>query len=115
MEENQRSIRVCVNNPDLDLKTFEQSKEYKVLNMQIHYLEHIGSMYDGLPIIIDGDQSIIISKKNEVKLIVLYPLIGQERRYAKVICNSGAAVDFIRKNYYNLHIRLHVQYTTQTW
>lgn len=114
MEERIREVlEFCVNNPDLDLKTFEQSKEYKVLNMGIPLSEHIGSMYSGLPIIIDGDlESIIISKKNEVNLIVLYALIGRERRYAKVICNSGAAVDFIRKELLPFtHIRLHAQYT----
>lgn len=44
MEERIReALEFCVNNPDLDLKTFEQSKEYRVLNMEIPLSEHIGS------------------------------------------------------------------------
>lgn len=98
MEKNINKILLCCVNNNLDLRTFEQSKEYKHLITNLLLSEHLGSVYSGLPIIIDGDlESIIISKKNEIALIILYDLVGREKRYVRVIYDSDFYVEFIRK------------------
>lgn len=114
MEESiRKAIEYCIKNPELDLRTFEQSNEYSALNIGIPLSEHIGAIHPGLPIIIDGDlDSIIISKKNEVALIILYALVGVEKRYARVIIKSSASVDFVRRELLPMtHICLSAQYT----
>lgn len=112
-EKIRKALGFCVNNPDLDLRTFEQSNEYRILNMGIPLSEHLGSVYSELPIIIDGDlESIIISKKNEVALIILYDLVGREKRYVRVIYDSDFYVEFIRKELLPMtRIRLTARYT----
>lgn len=115
MEEERirKALEFCVNNPDLDLRTFEQSSEYDVLKMGLQLSEHLGSVYMGFPIVIDGDlESINISGKNEITLIILYAQTGSEKRYARVIYNSDSYVDFIRKELLPMtHVRITAQYT----
>lgn len=113
MEKNINKILLCCVNNNLDLRTFEQSKEYKHLITNLLLSEHLGSVYSGLPIIIDGDlESIIISKKNEIALIILYDLVGREKRYVRVIYDSDFYGEFIRKELIPMtHIRLTARYT----
>lgn len=108
-----KALEFLENNPDLDLRSFEHTNEYRMLNNSIPLSKHLGSVYSGLPIVIDGDlESIVISNRNEITLIILYDLVGREKQYARVIFNSSNKVDFIRKELLPMtHICLAAKYT----
>lgn len=108
-----RALKSVVNNPKLDLRTFEQSEEFNVLNSEELLSGHMGPACGGLPIIVDGDlEKIIISNKNEIDLIVFYSLVGRRKQYARVTYNSNLYVEFIRRELLPMtHIRLTANYT----
>lgn len=103
--------------PNLDLRTFEQSNEYKLF---LHSLPPVGTsiglMYGPIPMIVDGDvKEIIIEGKNTIRLVVLYDVKGMETKYAQIYVQKDALKNKIRKLLMpNTHIRVKCTYATKS-